>query len=134
MKKSFVIIVSLAAVMMLSSFVIAHNVTNHKSNNPETISANDGWEYYKTVSVFREGDSYDYTLYVWKKSVCGDPDYVLSSSNSKLECECAISRNYYYGKGNDWKSGYKYVATLRGCIVNSSNNQGYFNAYLQGWD
>ncbi len=124
---------SLAAVVTLSSFVIAHNVSNEKTDNPEAISANDGWEYYKTVSVQTEENGYNYTLYVWKKTVCGDPDYVLSSSKREIECECAISKNRAYGKGYDWTSDYKYVATLRGCITNPSR-KGYFDSYLQGWD
>ncbi|MBO2524083.1 MAG: hypothetical protein CW341_00025 [Bacteroidetes bacterium] len=133
MKKSIFIIASLAVVVLFSSFVFARNATNNTTDSPVSVSANDGWEYYKTVSVFREGDSYTYTLYVWKKTVCGDPDYVLSESKTELECECAISKNYYYGKDH-WSSEYKYVATLRSCIINSTNNKGYFNTYLQGWD
>ena len=136
MKKSIFIIASLAAVVLLSSFVIARNVTNNKTENPVTVSANDGWEYYKTVTVYTVSSSgYRSKLecYVWKKAVCGDPDYVLSESKSKLECETAISKNYYYGKDQDWTSEYKYVASLSTCYTNPSA-KGYFNTYLQGWD
>ena len=62
MKKSIFIIASLAAVMLFSSFVIFQNVSSNKTESPVTISANDGWEYYKTVSVYTEGKSYVYTL------------------------------------------------------------------------
>ena len=132
MKKSIFIIASLAAVMLFSSFVIFQNVSSNKTESPVTISANDGWEYYKTVSVYTEGKSYVYTLYVWKKTVCGDPDYVISKDKNKLSCECSISKNYYYGKDH-WSSEYKYVTTLSGCISNPAS-KGYFNTYLQGWD
>lgn len=130
MKKIIGTILSLAAVVTLSSFVIAHHFNNDKTDNAETISANDGWEYYKTVTVYRSGGQYDDTWYVFKKTVCGDPDYILSSSKNSVTCESSISKNYNYGKDVDWTSQYKYTATL-----NYSNRpKGYFNCYLQGWD
>ena len=132
MKKIIGIVLSLAAVVTLCSFVIAHNVNNDKINNPETISANDGWEYYKDVTVFVREGSYSYTAYVWKKTVCGDPDYILSRSSASLSEQCSISKNYYYGKDKDWTTEYKYtVSTAPGF---SSGEKGYFSTYLQGWD
>ena len=76
MKKIIGIVLSLAAVVTLSSFVIAHNVNNDKTNNPETISVNDdGWELYTTV-----------TAYVYKKNK--DGEWVKGDSayrNTKIE-------------------------------------------------
>lgn len=128
MKKSIFIIVSLAAVVLFSSFVIARNVTNDKTDNPVTVSANDGWEYYKsTTGYYSEGKKHS-TIYIWKKTVCGDPDYVLSNSSERCD-GYAISKNYYYGKDQDWTTSYKYTArdSFNGTTF-------YFNCYLQGWD
>lgn len=131
MKKSIFIIASLAAVVLLSSFVIARNVTNNKTENPVTVSANDGWEYLKPITVYyNEGESYT-QFYIWKKSVCGDPDYLLSSSSSRLEYEASISKNYNYGKERDWTSKYKYVSTK---YFGGIYSEVYFSTYLQGWD
>ena len=132
MKKITGIILSLAAVVTLSSFVIAHNVSNDNTDKSESISTSDGWEYYKTVTVVWQsgGRQFDDTWYVFKKTVCGDPDYILSSSKSSVTHESSISINYNYGKDVDWTSQYKYTAT-----INTGNrHKGYFNCYLQGWD
>ena len=130
-KKIIGIVLSLAAVVILSSFVIAHNVNNDKVNNLETISANDGWEYYKTVTVYYEsgGGIKNCDYYVFKKTVCGDPDYLLSIRKDGLCWEMAITKNYNYGNGSNWTSEYKYTANNR-----NSNLKYYFNCYLQGWD
>lgn len=132
MKKIIGIILSLAAVVTLSSFVIAHNVSNDKSDKPECISASDGWEYYKTVTAYYMAGSSKRTctLYVWKKTVCGDPDYIISWSSSEIEGESSISKNYYYGKDQDWTTEYKYVTTN----YYDNKYKTYFNCHLQGWD
>lgn len=133
MKKIIGIVLSLAAVVTLSSFVIAHNVNNNRTDNPESISANDGWEYYKGVTVkYGEGSNYKTTCYIWKKTVCGEPDYLLSRSSKQLEDESSISKNYYYANScGDWRSEYKYSATTPGIIGSPT---GYFSTYLPGWD
>lgn len=129
MKKSIFIIASLAAVVLFSSFVIARNVTNN-GDNPVTISSNDGWEYYKPVTIYYENGNRTSDVYIWKKTVCGDPDYMISWSSSELRGEAPISKNYYYGKDQDWTTEYKYVTT----IVYNNTRKAYFNTYLQGWD
>jgi len=131
MKKIIFIIASLAAVVLLSSFVISRNVTSNTAKNPETVSTNDGWEYYKPVTIYyKDGDIRFSDVYIWKKTVCGDPDYMISWSNSELRGEAPISKNYYYGKEQDWTTEYKYVTT----IVYNNRRNAYFNTYLQGWD
>lgn len=131
MKKSIFIIASLAAVVLFSSFVIARNVTSNKTDNPVTVSANDGWEYYKPVTVYYNNGKQNKQLYVWKKTVCGDPDYMLSSSQSSLTFGSSVGKNYYYGKEQDWTSEYKYVSSYQGL---TGNPKVYFSTYLQGWD
>ena len=131
MKKILGIVLSLATVMTLCSFVIAHNVNKDKTDNPESITANDGWEYYKPVTVYTNNGTRSYEHYIWKKTVCGDPDYLISWSRSALTAPKSISKNYNYGKDQDWTSEYKYTAGLSG---GSTGDKCYFNAYLQGWD
>ena len=69
-------------------------------------------------------------LSVWKKAVCGDPDYIISWSSSEIKGESSISKNYYYGKDQDWTTEYKYVTTN----YYDNNYKTYFNCHLQGWD
>ena len=136
MKKIIGIVLSLAAVVTLSSFVIAHNVNNDKTDNPETISANDGWEYYKPVTVYYMHPNYgklSFTKYIWKKTVCGDPDYLLSGSADKLSCTESISRNYNFGRDVDWTSEYKYKVSNLPC-GRGDEGECYFDTYLQGWN
>ena len=131
MKKSIFIIASLAAVVLFSSFAIAHNVTSNMADNPVTVSANDGWEYYKPVTVYYKSgsDIKNQDYYVFKKTTCGDPDYMLSIRKDGLCWEMSITKNSNYGRGYDWTSEYRYTANNRG-----NNIKYYFNCHLQGWD
>ncbi|MBP5546133.1 MAG: hypothetical protein J6X59_02450 [Bacteroidales bacterium] len=132
MKKSIFIIVSISAVVLLSSFVIEHNVTSSKSDCNVSISDNDGWEYYKPVTIYY-GDkgSSKGQYYIWKKNICGDPDYLICSSRYSLDwTKRSISKNYNYGKDIDWTTEYKY--TFDGYNIGKA----YFSTYLpgRGWD
>ena len=137
MKKIIGIVMSLATVVTLCSFVIVHNVNNDKTDNPEAISDNGEWEYYKPVTVFYYNRPSDENIYkseyfIWKRTVCGEADYLLSASQSSLLWESPISKNYSCGTGQDWTSGYKYIVSTvpgkyQGC-------KGAFTTYLPGWD
>lgn len=131
MKKSILIITSIAAVVLLSGFMIAHNVTNDMVNNIETIYVSGEWEYYKPVTVYYDGGYKHSEQHIWKKTVCGDPDYLISWGERSLVHPQSISKNYRYGKEQDWTTEYKYTANLSG---GESGTKCYFSTYLQGWD
>ena len=132
MKKSIFIIASLAAVVLLSSFVIARSATSDKTDNSVTISSNDGWEYYKPVTIYYRSDGSSHSeYYIWRKTVCGDPDYMICTSSRELDfTKRSISKNYNYGRDIDWTSEYKY--TFNGYNIGKA----YFSTYLpgRGWD
>lgn len=85
MKKIIGVILSLAAVVTLSSFVIAHNGNNSTTFKQETLSVNDdGWEYYTTVTAYayeKKSGEWVYTrverknLEVQRRMSCGEREF-----------------------------------------------------------
>lgn len=108
MKKIIGIVLSLAAVATLSSFVIAHNVNNDKTNNPETISANDvEWKYVKEVKAIRD-DGGTFTLYIWAEYKYGRKTeaHACTRLHGTVPTKENIFYNPYRGKEGDFRAKY----------------------------
>ncbi|MBP5547046.1 MAG: hypothetical protein J6X59_07225 [Bacteroidales bacterium] len=111
MKKIIGIVLSLATIVMLSSFVIAHNVNNDKTNKPETISAKDvEWRYIGEVKAKRV-DGGIFTLYQWRLYENGRKreQYAVTRLHAQVPTSNNVYGNPTYGKKGEYMSEYRLV-------------------------